>query len=185
MEKGDEKRMRYWQEVKNLQDKRGQQIFGMPFSMIFSIILIIFFIVAAFIAISIFWSPTKCALSDNAQEGLFKQDLQDAVNEVWNSAGGQRDFKIDLPSKIDKICFLDFSESAIGVDSSLAAELKKFGSGNLYLYPGKKACEGFRAITIEHLDIEKITDSRNPLCFDNSKSLTIKKEFNEALVSVS
>lgn len=166
-----------------MQNKRGQ-LFGLPFGIIFSIILIVFFMISAWIAISVFWSPTKCAFSDTAQEGLFVSDLKDAVRDVWNSQGAERKFKIILPGKIDKICFFDYSKNGKGKNAEYSDELKRFGNGNLYLYPVKKACQEFRVINLEHIDIGKITEKNNPYCIDNGKNVTLKKGFNENLVLI-
>lgn len=156
-------------------DKRGQQIFGMQFGVIFSVILIVFFIVAAFIAIKIFWNPScDCSFSDQSQEGLFKDDLQTVINDVWNSAGADRAFKIRLPSKIEYVCFMDFYNTGMGEKESFLRELKKSGEANVYLYPSKCACSGFKTMEIKHINITETTKSENPLCIKNGQDAGIK-----------
>jgi len=158
-------------------DKRGQQIFGMGFGMIFSVILIVFFIIAAFIAIKIFWNPgCDCAFSDQSQEGLFKGDMQTVVDDVWNSAGADRAFKIRLPSKIEYVCFMDFQSTGRGEKESFFKELRKAGEGNTYLYPIKCACEGFRTFSLKHINITETVKINNPLCIKNGADAGIISE---------
>lgn len=157
-------------------NKKGQEVFGMPYSVIFSILLIVFFIAAAWIAIRYFWCPwtgCPCTLSDQSQEGFLKDGLQGAIEDVWHSEGSDRNFTINLPPKIEKICFFDFNAAAVGPDSQIARDLKRAGSGNLYLYPIGDACSGFRVMTLSHVNITKTTASANPLCFDNGNDLWI------------
>lgn len=163
--------------IKRGKMKNKAQLLGMPYSVIFSIFLIVFFIIAAWIAIKMFWNPgCDCALSDQSQEGLFKEDLQTAIDDVWNSAGADRNFKINLPDKIKKVCFMNYDSAARGKDTGLFKELKNGGRGNLYLYPLKCACEGFKVITLKHININDTAKTDNPLCFDNGKELWIKTD---------
>jgi len=169
--------------------KRGQ-ILGLPFSVIFSIILIIFFIVAAIIAISIFWNPNKCAFSDRTQEGQFKLDLQSAIDDAWNSERSGSDFKISLPGKISHVCFFDPGKKAMGKNGNLSKELELYSEGkknNLYLYPPQNGCEEFRGIIIEHINLEEITKQNNPYCVENSGKaiFRIEKGFYDKLVKIS
>lgn len=155
-----------------MKTKRGQ-VLGMPFSMMFSIILIIFFIIAAFVAIKIFWNPNACALSDRAQEGMFKQDLQDSVNEAWNSGGADMPFKINLPGKIEYLCFINSESPGKGDFSGDYEQVLTFGSDNTHLFPGGKACEGFASFQTEHINITEITKENNPYCIKNGKDARI------------
>lgn len=158
-------------------NKRGQ-ILGMPFSVIFSIILIVCFIVAAIIAIKIFWNPVGCGTSDEFQEGLFKENLQSIINDVWNSDSASLAFNISLPGKISRVCFLDSTKAKKGKDSEFYDELIRVGrKNNIFLYPPKVACEDFRAFKLEHIDIENITSSANPYCIDARKSIWLEQEF--------
>ena len=158
-------------------NKRGQQIFGMSFGMIFSIILIIFFIVGAWIAIKIFWNPgCECSFSDQSLEGIFKTDLQAVIDDSWNSAGADRSFKISLPSKITYLCFMNYDDSSRGEQASFFKELKKYTQGNAYLYPPKCACSGFRSMTLKHINITQTVKSENPLCIANGKEMGIRTE---------
>lgn len=174
--------------MKRGMNTKGQGIMGLPFSMIFSIILIIFFVIAAIIAIKIFWNPNACAFSDQSQESLFLENLRTVVQEVWNSDRSDSDFAIKLPTKITKVCFMDTTKTAKGKNSALYDELQLYSQGknNLYLYPGKKACEGFRGINLEHVNTAEITKLENPYCIENTKDpkFRIQKGFYDALVTI-
>ncbi|MFH1711383.1 MAG: hypothetical protein ABH840_03665 [Nanoarchaeota archaeon] len=166
--------------VKNnklINGKRGQ-IMGMPYSVFFSIILILCFMVAAFIAIKIFWCPwcEDCTLSDSGMTGLFKDDLKTTIDDVWNSAGGDRPFKVQLPDKTDYVCFFDDSKAGIGEFSAFENDFKKMGGGNVYLQPARTACEGFKYFVLRHIDIAETTKTENPLCIENNQEMWIKSE---------
>ena len=167
--------------------KKSQGIMGLPFSVIFSIILIVFFIITAIIAIKLFWNPAGCGFSEQAQEATFKQDLQNAVDDAWYSDRSSSDFKINLPGQIEKVCFLDINKAEKGKNSELYDSLILYSQNknNFYLYPANKACEGFRGLIIEHVNISETTKQENPLCFENSGSLKIEKGFYDSLVKIS
>lgn len=169
----------------NMFKSKRSQIMGLPFSVIFSIILIVVFIIVAIIAIKMFWNPAGCGFSENAQEASFMQDLQDRVNEVWNADKAETNFKINLPGQISHVCLLDYN--AVEKNSKIASkdELTLFGVGNLYLYPGKKACTGFRSIEIKHINITIITKQENPYCIENKKEIKLSKGFYDSLVKIS
>lgn len=154
--------------------KRGQ-LFGMPYAVIFSIILIVFFIIAAWIAIKYFVSPgCDCSLSDQAQEGLFKDGLQGAIDDVWNSAGSDKKFTINLPGKIEEVCFMDATtQSGTGDNASYFKTLRNSGMGNTYLYPVKCACAGFKSMTLKHININETVKKGNPTCFKNGADFWI------------
>ena len=69
--------------------KRSQNVMGMPFSVIISIILIVFFIVVAGIAIKFFMDFQKCG-----QAGILQEDLQQAIDEAWYSTSAS-DFEFE------------------------------------------------------------------------------------------
>lgn len=142
--------------------KRGQM--KISFGMIFSLILIAAFIAFAIYAISIFIN-----VSDEAKIATFIDDLQKDVDRVWKSAEGSQPREYTLPSKIEKICFVDRVNE------------------NLIFYPlGSVASD----TKIENLDISKTLDDVNTengeLCFENDNGFTIilKKEYGEDLVYI-
>ena len=154
----------------------------MSFGMIFSIILIVFFLVVAIIAIKAFLDYRNCSL-----QALFKQDLQETVDTAWSSKKTENlPFEASLPSAISLVCFLDESEQDKGQHRDLYEELVLYGHGNLYLYPPKNACQGYRVMSIEHINITKITRDHNPYCIENTGKieLTINKGYYDILVDI-
>jgi len=167
-----------------MQNKKAQQILGLSFSVIFSLLLIIFFIIIAFIAIKAFLNTKNCA-----QMGMFVDDLGDEVKRAWDSQKNSFWFESQLPSKIELICFANLSKVAKGkykfVEESIG--VYKSRGHNLFFYPPEKSCQ-MPSHLIEHLDMEKITAEQNPYCIENDGDLIrlrIEKGFNERYVTVS
>lgn len=159
--------------------KRGQQSFSMSFGMIFSVILIVVFLVIAFLAVRYFINLGSCS-----SVGLFYEDLQDSVNEAWKSQSSEFEFEINLPSGISRICFANLSDEITdrGEDYDAIRYYIGYGS-NVFLLPPGEACE-MAHTEIEHLNVTKITEKRNPYCVDVARDLVIKKDFYDKLVSI-
>jgi len=162
--------------------RKGQT--ELSFSMIFSIILIIFFLVAAFYAIKTF-----LGFRDTATAGKFYSDLQSDIDNIWgNSAfsSGQHDYIV--PGGINLVCFVDFSSPATGPNSGIYTKLK-FGtyndSDNLVVYPLQN--NNFDSKTINHIDLSGITSGENPYCIQTSNgkvSMILKKDYSQSLITV-
>lgn len=153
--------------------KRGQQILGMPFEIIFAIFLIIVFIVIAFIAISGFLDIGK-----TASVGTFYEDMQKAVDTAWASQSGESTFEIDLPSGITRVCFANLTAVIKGSYQEQYQMIKNYEvyNANTFLVPPQFA-EKLEWKMINHLDIVNITKLQNPNCFLADGDLKIKKDF--------
>jgi len=163
--------------MERINSKKGQQVMGMPFSMMFAIFLIIIFIVVAFMGIRFFLDFGK-----TADIGLFYEDLQKAVDDAWASQSGSFNFEISLPEKIQKICFANLSaERTANPEEYDQIEIYEFKPVNVFLIPPGDAGD-LKYKQIEHLDIAKITETKNPYCVDAKDKLTIKKDFYDKLV---
>ena len=121
--------------------KKAQGVFGMPFSVIFSIILIAVFLVVAIFAIKYFLGIKNCT-----EIGMFVDDFQTEVDSAWNSQSSEKTFTSTLPSKIEYVCFADLNEEASGgvkdkEGKSIYDELKKNAiyANNLFFYPQRAA----------------------------------------------
>ena len=158
---------------------RGQQTMGLPFGMIFALFLIVIFIVVAFVGIKSFLSFGR-----TSSVGLFYQELQDAVDDAWRGQSSSSHFDIDLPSKIDRICFANLSAMVTnkGEDYEFIKDFYVY-EANVFLIPPGKG-EGMEWKLINHLDISKIIESKNPYCVNVEEGLTIKKDFYDKLVWV-
>ena len=152
---------------------------GMPFSMMFAIFLIIVFIVVAFIGIRFF-----LGFGRSADVGLFYKDFQDGVDDAWAGQSGSFSFEINLPDKIQSVCFANLSAPINAFPEEYEQiEIYEFKPVNVFLVPPGSA-EGMAFKQIEHLDIAKITEAENPYCVDASDDLIIKKDFYDKLVWV-
>ncbi|MDD5191574.1 MAG: hypothetical protein PHH54_02905 [Candidatus Nanoarchaeia archaeon] len=169
-------------------NKKAQQVFGMSFGVIFSIILIVFILAVAIIAITHFLDLKKCA-----QISMFKEDIQTNVDKAWNSDKftDPGNVPYSLPSNLDYVCFANLSNPFRGEDAERDIYsdimLYEFSKGNMFLYPIEKSCDTPFA-NIKHLDINQMTESKNPYCIPVKKgkiTIKINKEFNEGLVKLS
>jgi hypothetical protein len=168
-----------------MRGKRGQHTVGLPFGIIFAIFLIVIFIVIAFIAVSHFFDIGKCS-----SVGMFYEELQKEVDEVWVSqetAG--KDFEINLPSGIMKVCFANLTSDILPegdasvLDDYDEISIYKYQEANIFLVPGGGACE-MQFNNIKHINITKITETRNPYCVDVSRDLVLKKGFYDKFVII-
>ncbi|MBI2043430.1 hypothetical protein HYT25_03510 [Candidatus Pacearchaeota archaeon] len=162
--------------------KRG--VVNLSFGMIFSIVMIIIFLTFAFYAIQKFLS-----IQNTAQAGKFVNDLQNDIDRMWKSSQGEQEQEYTIQGKVRYICFVDYEFSKRGEKENFYDELNQvyYGEENLFFYPVGSG-EGFDSAALRHVDIEKTTEIDNPLCFENINgkiSFTIKKDFNEALVTIS
>ncbi len=165
-----------------MKKNRKAQLFGMPFSTIFSILLIAIFIVVAFFAIRYFLNIRKCS-----EMGLFVDDFKGEVESAWQSQSSSKTFVSTLPSGIEHVCFADLSAGASGTNKEreIYQELRKNAdyTANLFFYPQREAC--LRATNIEYVNVTELT---NPYCFevrDKRVEIRIEKGFFDALVKVS
>ena len=162
--------------------KRAQHTVGLPFGIIFAIFLIIVFIVIAFIAIRHFLDIGECS-----SVGLFYDELQGEVDDVWATQESDSVFEIDLPSGVQKVCFGNLTDEITQTDAVLndydEISIYKYQEANIFLIPPGEACE-MQFTKIEHINITKITETRNPYCVDVSRDLVLKKGFYDKFVVV-
>lgn len=165
--------------IKKRVKKKGQM--ELSFGMIFSIILIIIFIAFAVYALIKFLSIQR-----TAEIATFINDFQTDINKMWQGSSGSQQKTYSLPSRVEKVCLIDYSMSGKG-ETDVYDELEQYfyEKENLFFYPAGSG-DGIDAKEIQHLDIKKITQTKNPYCLINNGkvSFTIKKDLNEALVKI-
>jgi len=164
-------------------DKKAQ-VFGMPFSTIFSLFLIAIIIVVAFFAISYVMDIFRCI-----NTGSFIDDFQKQITSAWREdyvSIINPPYTGNVPDGIEYVCFADMAEEFSGNSEERAVweELSrnKDYTANMFFYPWKKACT--KKTFIEHI---KLPDS-NPYCFKvegGKVRIKIEKDYDEALVRVS
>ncbi|MBW6442439.1 hypothetical protein K0A97_01490 [Patescibacteria group bacterium] len=160
-------------------EKGGQM--NISFGMIFSVILVIVFLTVAFYAIRTFLK-----MQENVSIGIFLEDLQEDVNNLWHAEGSQ-EREYSLPSKIRYICFVDNTQEPQGryqsffEDVSFAAQ----STNNLAFYPLRSS--DIESVEIKNINLESIISQGNPYCIENVKGevkLTLIKGISEALVRI-
>lgn len=127
--------------------KRGQEVMGISFGMLISIIIIIAIVAVSFYAINHFLKLNKCS-----QVSLFYQDMKDEVSDAWAHGNYRGVFEGKLPSSgilstgIEEVCFGNLTDSATGVNLARRQEFKiNYGapeSHNIFAYPPENACSG-------------------------------------------
>jgi len=164
-------------------NKKGQEIFGLSFGMIFAVILIIFFVIIAFIVIRQFLETKDCA-----KTGIFFSELNNKVKDAFNSGDITSKYSIDLPSNVQAVCFANLTEDFKGTNKAVGEELATYNTeDNLFLYAPKKTPCNFISYDIQHLDLEKITASENPYCIKLTRgrgALVVDMQNGENLVSI-
>jgi len=158
--------------MERLISKRGQQTMGLPFGMIFAIILIVVFVVIAFIAIGYFLD-----IGRSSGVGLFYRELQGVVDDAMRGQSSEVGYDIDLPSKIELVCFANLSAEItnLGVEYDAIRNYDVYGA-NVFLVPPEFA-QNMQWKLIEHLDVGRITAEDNPYCVRADGELRIGKGF--------
>ena len=152
---------------------------GLPFGMIFAIILIVVFVVIAFIAVGYFLDIGRAS-----GVGLFYRELQGVVDDAMRGQSSEVGFDIDLPSKVLFVCFANLS----GEITNRGAEYEAIRNydvyeANVFLVPPEFA-ENMQWKFVEHLNVGKITESENPYCVSADGELRVGKGFYDKLVWV-
>lgn len=151
----------------------------MPFGIIFAIFLIVIFIIIAFNVTKHFMEVGQCS-----SVGLFYDELQAEVDDIWSSQAGEKDFEMNLPTGIKKICFGDLmgtiSNPGEDYDSISIYDVEE---ANTFLLPPEKACR-MAYKNIKHINVSKISSVKNPYCVDVSQPLKLKKGFYDKSVLI-
>lgn len=148
--------------LRKIKSKKAEGVFGMSFSMIFSIILIVFFIIVAFIAIKFFLGNQK-----DIQVGMFLRDFEDKVKLVFNAEGAVDFFNSSLPTGIEQVCIINLSKPALNTTSVeqevydyITREETYDFKNNVYLYSPTKLYS-MRWSYIAHINVGE----KNPKCY--------------------
>ncbi len=133
--------------------KRGD--FSLSFGMIFSIIIMIAIIAVSFYVIKSFVFTSKCA-----EAGLFYNDLEEYIDEAWQSTIHQDTFKGSLPDGIEQVCFGNLTTIAIPTSQtefdSLSRSFINNRDRNVFILPIEKACDtSLASLKLSHVKIPK------------------------------
>ncbi len=143
--------------------KKKAQIFGMPFTFLFALILIAVFLFTAIWAIRHFLHTTeytKLMTSIN--------DLRTQVQTLWQQRAGRVTVTLLFPKSFEKICFADPNDkSGWAQESDLRQDYNWVNNvkANLFLLPRKAALDfglkGYLFIGCGNVDC---LDFNNPTC---------------------
>ena len=145
-----------------LKNKRADGVFGLSFSMIFSIILIVFFIVTAFVAIKFFLGWQKKVMI-----GTFFDSLESKVKEALNSGSADMTKKYSLPDGVKDVCFIDLNRPKLDANTdekNIYDDVFSHGGvnnfkNNVYIY-APNTDYGLSWKTIKNIN----TTAKNPTC---------------------
>ena len=154
--------------------KRGQ--IKLSFSVIFSIFLIVIFIAFAIKVIWGFVAVGECvAVAD------FYDDFQSSIDKARTSQETNQPYNLKLGSTVDKICFADLNSSQRGPHKMPDS----YSPGdNFFIIFNEEGCAQLDKNKIEGIDLELLTETNNPNCFENSNQVTIKKSLYSRLVTI-
>ncbi len=170
--------------------KRGKkgQTMSLPFTMIFAIIMVAIVLFVGFYVIKMFLDR-----AEQIELNSLPTEIQSAVIQAWQSSETERTVTLDCSTKIEKVCFVDFSEPAKGQDSGMYSELKNYDDeANFFYLPLMKA-EKYSSFTSHTIrcntkDCLKVQSSlKNPLCLEvtgGKITFTLTKEAGQAYVVV-
>jgi hypothetical protein len=153
--------------------KRGQSVFGMPFSVIFSIIIIIAILVTAFFVIRWFLDFQRCT-----QAGLFLRDLDDAVKEAYDAPFSDKTFSRPLPSSVEKVCVADPDMEGDNEDErEMLVHFRRYADrdSNVFIYPSENICYDARSRKIDYVEMPA-----GIYCFqvnDGKAEIQIKRDY--------
>jgi hypothetical protein len=135
--------------------KRGS--IEISFGMIFSIIIIITLIGVAVYGISIFLD-----VGSSTEAGLFYDEFEGKINEIWSSSTTNRVVSFTLPSKIKFVCFGSMTASDGGRYNLQLQELKMASNSfeqqntNTFLYPATESKDlAFRKV--DKIDLSSLS----------------------------
>ena len=116
---------------------------------------------------------------------MFYENLQREVNDAFYAQSAEnKKLKISLPSSIKKVCFANLS-APITYQGEEYDDISQFEfeEANVFLFPSDDAC-GLSYKKIEKLNIQKITERKNPYCVSTDEELTFKKGIYDKYVIV-
>jgi len=156
------------------------QIMGVPFQIIFSLILIAAFIYAAMIGIRYF-----IGTSNHAKINLFIGELSGDVENAWLATEISQEYEFSLPSGIKYVCFSEPNTlTKAMLNSSECPEFEMYVSNfkdknmNMFFCPPEEAWKVDAPINalISCKGKNCLQFNKNPYCIKNTGKIKIKLE---------
>lgn len=154
----------------------------LSFGMIFTILLII-----SFVAFVIYIIIHFIGFSEKVKVEQFEKELQEHVDGIWRGVQGSKQIKLGLPSKVERVCFIDTSSEAKGREEERYNNIKAFIENENLIYLPENSAEGKYGTKIKNINLNTTTFNENPFCVSvkNGKiSLTLKMSYGEKLVTI-
>ncbi|MBU2522814.1 MAG: hypothetical protein KKE23_00805 [Nanoarchaeota archaeon] len=163
------------------------QIMGLPFQLIFSIILIAVFIFAAFYGIKYFLER-----SEQVQVGQFLSDLKSKVNIALQATEKSEIYTFALPNGVKKVCFSNFNY--LNYNKSYCPEFETYreaarrdGSNVFFCPPSGASNVGaliHYRIDCDGTDCLQFPSKPQPYCISNDDGVkvTLERNLGEAYV---
>jgi len=176
-----------------LAKNKKAQVMGMPFEMLFSLILIAIFIVAVFFVIR-----TVLVRAEQARIVMFEQELTGKIENIWIK-DATITYPFDVPVSIKYVCFSpDISKGDFeGLPEDMKRQLTLYseqtkGFDALFFFPTNipqsHGISPFMKITCgeKKADCIDLSNLKNPYCIQNTGaiSLTFEKKIGEESVKI-
>jgi hypothetical protein len=157
--------------------KTGFAVAGIIIS-ILGIALSILFGLIVLLVLKQFSNITKEATSVR-----FFQELQAEVNKAKSMEVYDGQLEIFLSKEIRAVCIINFSKDITPATKPYYDQIVQYeNEGNLFIIPPEDFSKPYYAL--EGIDLEKITQDRNPYCVPSSRDLIIKKEMADREVVI-
>jgi len=176
--------------------RKKAQTMGVPFQLIFSLILVAVVIIFGFLAIKMFLER-----AEQAKFGvIFTETIKSEIENAFDNSAGETNKTITLtaPKNIEAICFLNGTSCSASNPPGFCADLDLYRNNNenFFFYPlGRaeeyKSSSGWTLLCQEHscIDFTKSRPIGNPKCYYKNLKGKIEfrviKEFGEPLVKIS
>lgn len=153
-------------------NRRADGVMGMPFTIIFSIIIIIAVLATAFYVIKIVYESQRCS-----QAGMFLKELKNSVEQAYEDTYANKTFSQYLPSGITRVCVADLStEGDTKEEKEMILDLRRYSDedSNVFLYPPKKVCSEANSKRINYIENKGI------YCFyvkDGRANIRIERDY--------
>lgn len=165
-------------------NKKAQEVMGMSFNMIFSIMLIVFFIVVAFIVIKQFMVS-----QNDTQIGMFIDKVKTTVDKAFYSNDANTlPVNATLPAGVEYVCFANMTaavKNASAIDKLIYNGIRNSSwdaKKNFYIYAPSKDF-AIKSLEIKFIDLSL----KNPICIPvkNGKvSFKIDRRFENPYVTI-
>ena len=166
------------------------QTMGVPFQLIFSLIIIVVVIVFGFMAIKMFLGR-----ADQAKFGTTFLEIRDEIDNAYSRAGGtSKNITVDAPKNIEAICFVNKTAACNDARAGTTdfCNLVPEYTGNVFYYPigiaEEHDSQSDHLLNCQNRSCFIVPANKNPQCFWANKERKIEiriiKEIGEPFVKL-